>query len=142
MAKSKGKSRLAKADAIIEEQVEMIDDQLEVVEDMLKPYAKIKERADRLRSARRALLGGSKVTGEGGTRLRQQDVKEFLTEHPGATPSQVAEKFGVKQPTVSQHLQRGKDERFLTDGDGHWWVRDPKAGINTYEDIQAKEEED
>jgi DNA-binding CsgD family transcriptional regulator len=140
MATKKGKSRLAKADAIIEEQVESIDEQLEVVEDMLKPYAKIKERADRLRSARRALLGGSKVTGAGGTQLRQQDVKEFLMEHPGATPSQIAEKHGVAQPTVSSHLQRGKDERFITDGSGHWWVRDPKNGIHSYEDIQNQED--
>lgn len=135
MARTKGRTRLAKADAIIEEQIEVLDEQLAVVEEMLRPYEKIKERADRLRAARRALLGGSRLTGGGNTKVRQEDVVNFLKEHPGSAPGQIAEKFGVTQPTISSHLYRGKDERFLTK-DGRWWNRDPKNGLNTADDIE------
>lgn len=136
MSKTKGQSRLAKADQIIAEQVEALDEQLEVLEKMLAPYERIKERADRIRAARRALLGGSRTTGEGGTKLRMEDVTQFLKENPGSSPAVIAEKFGVSQNTVSSHLYRGKNQRYLTK-DGMWYLRDPKNGMNTEDDIDG-----
>jgi DNA-binding transcriptional ArsR family regulator len=135
MAK-KGQSRLAKADKIIEDQVEALDEQLDVLEEMLKPYERIKERADRIRAARRALLGGTRTTGEGGTKLRMEDVTAFLRDNPGSTPGVIAEKFGVTQNTVSSHLYRGKGQRYLSK-DGNWYLRDPKNGMNTEDDIDG-----
>lgn len=137
-----GKSRLALADKIIEEQVEVIDDQLDRINAMLRPYEELKERANRLQAARRALLGGNRLTGAGGTRLRKEDIIEFLKDNPGSSPSQIAEKFGVASPTVSSALYRGKtDGRYLSK-DGRWYLRDPKSGLDTEDDLPDHEDED
>jgi len=141
--KSRVRQKIDQADKIIEEQVEVIDEQLERVQRMLRPYEQLKDRENRLRAARRALLGGSKSTGEGSGKLRQEDIVEYLKNHPGQTPGQLAEHFGVTQTTVSSHLYRGKGERFLAK-EGRYYLRDPKAGINTVEDLDEAyiEEED
>lgn len=138
---SKGQSRLAKADQIIEEQTEAIDQQLAVLDKMLEPYDRIKERRERLRKARSALLGGTGTTGAGTTKVRREDVRDFLIENPGATPGQLAEALHTTQTNISSHLHRGRDERFITDGESHWWIRDPKNGILTYDDIKEQEED-
>jgi len=132
---AKGQSRLSKAQAAVEESVEMIDEQLADLEKLLRPYERIKEEIDKLRAARRALLGGSKMTGSGGSKVRQEDVVGFLKENPGSPPGIIAQALGVPQPTVSSHLYRGKDERFLSKN-GNWYLRDPKSGINTVDDIE------
>lgn len=132
---AKGTTRLKEAERIVQTQVEQIDDEITKLEKYLRPYEKIKAEIDKLRSARRALLGGSKQTGAGSTKLRQQDIVEFLEQNPGASPGQIAEAHGVTQSTVSSHLYRGKGERFLTK-DQRWWNRDPKNGINTADDIE------
>lgn len=139
MASKKGNSRLAKAKAAVALSVETIDEQITELEKYLAPYETIKGEIDKLRRARSALLGGSKLTGAGTTTIRQQDIVEFLKENPGSTPGQIAEKFSSKQPTISSALYRGKNERFLTDENGHWWVRDPKNGVNTIEDIDKED---
>jgi hypothetical protein len=133
--------KVAQVDKIIEEQVEAIDEELEKVQRMMRPWEKLKDREGRLRAARRALLGGSRSTGEGGSNLRQEDIVGYLRENPGSVPAQIAQHFGVTQPTVSSHLYRGKNERFLSK-DGHWYLRDPKSGINTVEDLDGEEEDD
>lgn len=136
--KTRGTTRLKKAEARVQERVDQIDDDITELETLLGPYEKIKAEIDKLRSARRALLGGSRMTGEGGSKIRQQDIVEWLTEHPGSTPGDIAKALGTRGPTVSAHLSRRKGERFLTKN-GKWWNRDPKAGINTPDDIPEEE---
>lgn len=137
---SKGEERLSKTEDLVEDQLESIEETIAKVELMLAPYDNIKERLERLRRARSALLGGSHSTGGGTTRVRREDIRDFLIENPGATPGMIAEGLGSTQNNISTHLHRGKEERFLTDGHSHWWVRDPKSGINTYQDIKDQEE--
>lgn len=137
MATKTGKSRLAKAEGIVQSQLEMIDDNITELEKMLTPYEKIKAEIDKLRSARRALLGGNRLTGGGGSRIRQEDVVEYLAQNPGSAPSDIAEALGTTQPVISSHLQRGKDERFLTKNK-KWWLRDPKEGLKTADDIEEE----
>jgi DNA-directed RNA polymerase specialized sigma24 family protein len=131
------RKKLAEADNIIEEQIEVINEQLEKVQRMMRPYEQLKDRENRLRAARRALLGGSSVTREGNSQIRKEDIVEILKETPGMAPGQIAQHLGVPQTTVSSHLYRGKDARFLSK-DGRWYLRDPKAGINTSDDIEEE----
>lgn len=136
--KEKKKTASAFADSIVEEQVDSIDEALERINGRLKPYEKLIEKRNALMAARRALLGGNRSTGAGGTRLQQEDVVRFLLENPGSTPTQVAEHFSVPYSTVAGHLYRGKNERFLG-RNRQWWVRDPENGLNSVEDIDDGE---
>jgi DNA-binding transcriptional ArsR family regulator len=125
---------------LVDEQVALIDEQLEELERRLAPYKKHLEVKQQLLSARRALLGhGPRTTGGTTTRLTLDDIVAYVKDHPGITPGQMAEHFGVSQNTVSSHLYRNKD-RFLNK-DGRYWIRDPKAGLNVVEDIEDDEDE-
>lgn len=122
-------------DGILEE----IDSEIENINKKLRPYDALIEKRNELTAARRALLGGSKLTGgSGGTQVRQEDIVRFLNENPGSSPSEIATHFNVNAPLISSHLSRGKNERFLT-VDKKWWVRDPKNGLNTADDIDTEE---
>jgi ribosomal protein S24E len=123
--------------SIIDEQVVSIDEALERIELRMKPYAKLAEKKNQLLSARRALLGGNRTTGAGGTRVTLEDVTDYLKEHPGSVVSSIAERFGVTQSTVSSHIYRNKD-RFIKK-EGRYFLRDPEAGIDTADDIEEDE---
>ena len=122
------------ADALIQEQVDQIDEAIERIEARMAPYEKLATRRDQLRAARRALLGGTRSTGAGSVRLRQEDIVEFLKKNPGSPVSAIASHFSVAAPTVSSHLYRGRDERFLKKND-NWYLRDPEAGMDTEDDV-------
>lgn len=134
MASKKGRSRLRRAQAVVGERVAQIDDDIKDLEKLLRPYEKIKEEIDKLRSARRALLGGSRMTGAGSSKTRQEDVVEFLETHPGSSATEIADALGTNQSAISSHLYRGRDDRFITK-DKKWWVRDPKNGLDSADDI-------
>lgn len=121
------------AEETIQGQVDGIDEALEGIEKRLSKYQELIDAKNKLLSARRALLGGNRLTGAGGSRLTLDDVTGFLKEKPGSAPGQIAERFGVTQPTVSSHLYRNKD-RFIKK-DGRYWARDPEAGLDTADDI-------
>jgi DNA-binding transcriptional ArsR family regulator len=136
------KKRVVKFDpqALLDEQVALVDEQLEDLEKRLAPYKKHLEVKQQLLAARRALLGhGPRTTGGTTERLQLADIVDYATNHPGTTPGQMAEHFGVSQSTVSSHLYRNKD-RFLNK-QGRYWVRDPKAGLNLVEDIEEDDED-
>lgn len=106
----------------------------------MKPYQKLADAKTQLLAARRALLGhGPRMTGGTTTKLTLDDVLGYLKEHPGSAPGQIAQRFGVAQTTVSSHLYRNKD-RFIAN-EGRYWARDPKAGINTVDDIEEDDDE-
>jgi hypothetical protein len=124
---------------LLDEQVALIDEQLEEIDRRLAPYKKHLEVKQQLLSARRALLGhGPRTTGGTSDRLHLEDILDYLKTNPGAAPSQVAEHFSVSQPTVSSHLYRNKG-RFINK-DGRYWVRDPKEGLDTAEDIEEDDD--
>lgn len=124
--------------SLIQEQVTNIDEAIESLEKRMRPYEQLNAKKQQLLSARRALLGGNRTTGAGGTRLTMDDVVGFLKEHPGSSPSNIAERFGVSQTTVSSHIYRNKS-RFIKK-DGRYWARDPKNGLNTEDDIEEDAE--
>jgi len=129
------KINLAKlAEETVQGQVESIDEALEGIEKRLSKYQELIEAKNKLLAARRALLGGNRVTGAGGNRMRLEDILDFLGSNPGASPGQIAERFGVAQTTVSSHLYRNKT-RFINK-DGRYWVRDPENGLDTADDIE------
>jgi DNA-binding transcriptional ArsR family regulator len=136
------RKRVVKFDpqALIDEQVGLIDEQLEELEKRLAPYKKHLEVKQQLLAARRALLGhGPRTTGGTTQRLTLDSIVDYVKDHKGVTPGEMAEHFGVTQNTVSSHLYRNKD-RFLNK-DGRYWVRDPKSGLNLVEDIEEDDEE-
>lgn len=128
---------MASAKQIVKDMVEEIDQKVAELDKRLVKYDRIKEQRDKLMAARRALLGGSTLTGAGGTRIRITDIKEFLVKHPGSPPSVIAEHFRVPVTRINSHLYRGKDEMFLNK-DGKWWARNPKKGLNTEDDIEEE----
>ena len=81
------------------------------------------ERA-RLLSARAALTGRASVGPSRGRRISQDDIAEFLAEHPGSWPAQIAEALGVPVTNISAHLYRGKGERFARLENG-WHLHSP-----------------
>jgi hypothetical protein len=125
--------------SIIDEQVVSIDEALESIERRMKPYEALNAKKQQLLSARRALLGGNRTTGAGGTRVTMEDIVGFLNDNPGSLPSAIAERFGVGQGTISSHLYRNKD-RFIKK-DGKYYVRDPEAGVDTADDIEEDDDE-
>lgn len=126
--------------SVIDDQVFSIDQALETIERRMKPYAALAEKKQQLLAARRALLGhGPRTTGGTSQRLHLEDIIQHLKEHPGSSPGTVAEHFGVTQTTVSSHLYRNKD-RFVSKG-GLYYNRDPKAGINTADDIEDEDDD-
>lgn len=127
--------------ALLDEQVAQIDEALEEIERRMQPYARLNEKKQQFLAARRALLGhGPRTTGGTSQRLHLDDIIDYLKENPGSTPAQIAERFGVTQPTVSSHIYRNKS-RFLKKDD-KYYVRDPKAGLNTPDDIEGDEDDE
>jgi hypothetical protein len=96
-----------------------IDAELRRVERRLAPYQRLQAERERLLTARAAL------TGEGGRpagRVSQEQVAEYLREHPGSLPAQIASGLKVPVTNVSAHLYRGKRDRFERRKDG-WHVK-------------------
>lgn len=124
---------------LIDEQVEQIDEAIDQIEARMRPYEALALKKQQLLAARRALLGtGSRLTGSN-NRLTLDDIIQWVGANPGSPPSQIAEHFGTAQSTISSHLYRNKD-RFINKG-GRYWVRDPKAGLDTADDIDEEDDE-
>ena len=126
---------MPKAADLIQQQIEGIDENIATIERSLKKYDQLKVERDKLRAARRALTGGSRLTGGGGNQIRQEDIVGWLNDHPGSSLTQITDAVGGTSTQISSHLSRGKNERFLN-SQGLWWVRDPKNGLNTVEDVE------
>lgn len=122
----------------IESIIEEIDEKIKFVEAKMRPYEQLNQKKQELLAARRALLGGSRLTGGTSTRVRQEDVVAFVRENPGKTPQVLADHFGATYQAVYAHLQRGRNERFLFNPkDSGWYLRDPKNGVNTVDDLDG-----
>lgn len=127
---------------LIADQVESIDEAIAQIDKRLAPYEKLAQKRLQLLSAKRALLGtGPRMTGGTTTRVTLDDILRLIKEKGGLLPSQVAQEMGVTQATISSHLYRNKD-RFVKAHDGRYYARDPKAGINTADDIEETEDDE
>jgi DNA-directed RNA polymerase specialized sigma24 family protein len=101
--------------AEIDERLKSLDEQLAAHEDLL-------DERERLRAARATLLG-EKPTGQ----ITQDQVADYLAEHPGSKPADIASALGVSAGRVSAHLYRAKTTRFLSRPDG-WYLRETRKG--------------
>lgn len=125
---------------LIDEQVAQIDEQIEQIERRMAPYQKLHDAKTQLLSARRALLGhGPRNTGGSTTSVTVDDLAQYVKDNPGLSPGQIAEHFGTKQATISSHFYRNK-QRFIAK-EGRYWLRDPKNGMNSAEDIEEEDDE-
>ena len=95
-----------------------IDRRLAQVERELAGHRELISERERLLRARAALTGEPATT-----QVSQDDVAEYLEEHPGARPGEIANALGVASGTISAHLFRGKRTRFVSRGGG-WYLRD------------------
>jgi hypothetical protein len=92
-------------------------------------YRELVEERNRLVAARAALRGERAPKGpsaSGGRRLSQDEVAEYLQEHPGSKAGDIARALDVPLTNVSAHPYRGKQSRFEARGDG-WHVREPAS---------------
>lgn len=140
--KSKAQEMLEYAEHVVQEQVENIDEALDKINKRLKVYESLIEKRNQLQAARRALLGGNTLTGAGGSRLRMDDVAEYVKENPGKGPTEIAEHFGVPYATAAGHLYRGTQAGRFINKDKKYWLRDPENGLDTADDIDEDQEDD
>jgi DNA-binding transcriptional ArsR family regulator len=103
-----------------------IDERLAAVDGELEAYRELVAERNRLAAARAALTGTRAPAGlsaSRGRRVSQDEIAEFLAEHPGSKAGDIARAFEVPLTNVSQHLYRGKQGRFEARGDG-WYLRE------------------
>lgn len=139
MAARKVKTLQQVADEMRESQLEQLDEQIADINKRLAKYDPLVELRNQLMSARRAMLGGNRSTGEGGNRLTMEEVVRVVRENPGLSAMDLAKIAGVGRTTIGSHLSRYNGDRFLNKNN-KWWLRDPKNGVNTVDDIDEDED--
>jgi hypothetical protein len=82
-----------------------------------------------LLAARAALRHEGAVPRARRRRVSQDDVADYLAEHPGCSPAQIGESLRVPTTTVSSHLYRGKNTRYERRLDG-WYLRSQGGGAH------------
>jgi hypothetical protein len=97
-----------------------IDERLKTLDTQLAAHEALLAERERLRAAKATLLG----EGPSG-QISQDDVADYLAEHPGSRPLEIADALGVGSGRVSVHLFRAKSTRFVSRGDG-WHLRSQK----------------
>ncbi len=98
-----------------------IDERLKGLDAQLASHEELVAERERLRAARATLLGESPAG-----QISQDQVADYLAEHPGSRPGQIAQALGVSSGRVSAHLYRAKSTRFISRSDG-WYVREEPA---------------
>jgi len=141
MAKSK---LLQYAEELVERALEgdvSLTDAIEDLNKRLEVYDEVKKYRDRLMAARRALMGtGNRMTGEGGTKITQDEVVQVFDEEGLSVAEIVALIPGSTDAQIRGHLNRGAGERFLKRAsDNRWFLRDPKNGINDVDDLPEED---
>jgi len=139
---------MAKTEQVDETIQGMIDDIQEQIKEIdnhkvVRAAQQLLAQKAKLQAAQRALMGaGSKTTaGDGGGRVTQAQVVANMDVGTVYTVEALAEKMGTTDVIVRGHLNRGRDERFISVDRGHWALRDPEAGFNSVEDLAVSEDE-
>jgi CRP-like cAMP-binding protein len=119
--------------------LEALDAEIEDLERKLAKFQPYIDELARLRKARAVMLDEKSLTGRprgnagGGAQMEQIIV--YLRENGSATTNELADHLGTTVGSVRAHLNRFKDERYRTNGDGKWHL------IGTEGD-DAEEEDD
>ena len=103
--------------------LEILDEQIEDLEERLKKAQPLIDELAALKRTRATLLDERRVTGGGGRRdaqLNMEQVIQDLRDNGASTPAEIAERVHVDVTIVRSHLNRYKDRRYATNGDGNW----------------------
>jgi len=103
--------------------IAQLDARLSELDRELQGMSELMAERRRLLSARTAITGERlAVSGSYVRRVTQDEVAEYLAEHPGARAAVIARDLGVPLTNISQHLHRGRNTRFERREDG-WYCR-------------------
>jgi DNA repair exonuclease SbcCD ATPase subunit len=104
--------------------LEALDEEIEELEAKLQKVQPLFDELQRLRKARSVMLDERSTTGKprgkNGGGAQMETIITYLREHATATTTELAEYVGTTVPTIRAHLNRYKDERYHTDGNGTW----------------------
>jgi hypothetical protein len=94
-------------------------EKLNEVDEQLEPYKELVEKQERLASALAALDGGKSLK----KRVKWEQVAEYVAEHPGSMPAEIAAALEVPTTNAQSHLLRNENTVFEKRKDG-WHVID------------------
>ena len=94
-------------------------EKLNEVDEQLEPYKELVEKQQRLSSALAALDGGKGIK----KRVKWEQVAEYVAEHGGVQPAEIAAALEVPTANVQSHLLRNESTVFEKRKDG-WHVID------------------
>jgi hypothetical protein len=92
-------------------------EQLNQIDERLRPYEELVEARRRVTSALAALEGQGTIK----KRLRWEQIAEYVAEHPGAMPAEIAAALEITGPNAHAHLSRNEGTIFERRGDG-WHI--------------------
>jgi DNA-directed RNA polymerase specialized sigma24 family protein len=88
-------------------------EKLNEVDEELEPYKELVEKQERLASALAALDGGKSLK----KRVKWEQIAEYVDEHPGSKPAEIAAALEVPTTNVQSHLLRNEGTVFKRVGD-------------------------
>jgi hypothetical protein len=94
-------------------------EKLNEVDEQLEPYKELVEKQERLASALAALDGGKSIK----KRVKWEQVADYVAEHPGVQPAEIAAALEVPTTNAQSHLLRNENTVFEKRKDG-WHVID------------------
>ena len=94
-------------------------EKLNEVDEQLEPYKELVEKQQRLSSALAALDGAKSIK----KRVKWEQVAEYVAEHPGSMPAEIAAALEVPTTNVQSHLLRNERTVFEKRKDG-WHTLD------------------
>jgi hypothetical protein len=102
-----------KTDGGLDDVRQSLVEKLNEVDEELEPYKELVEKQERLASALAALDGGKSIK----KRVKWEQVAEYVDEHPGSKPTEIAAALEVPTTNVQSHLLRNEGPVFKRVGD-------------------------
>jgi hypothetical protein len=101
----------------------VLDAQIEELEEKLVKYQPYFDELNALKRTRATLLDEKRVTSGGGranAQLTLEQMIQDLRDNGPSTAVESANRLGVDVTIVRSHLNRYKDRRYASNGDGRW----------------------
>jgi chromatin segregation and condensation protein Rec8/ScpA/Scc1 (kleisin family) len=103
-----------KTDGGLDDVRQSLIEKLQEVDEQLEPYQELVEKHERLAGALAALDGGNTIK----KRVKWEQVAEYVAEHPGSQPAEIAAALEVPAPNAQSHLLRNENTVFEKRKDG------------------------
>ncbi|HEY7935099.1 MAG TPA: hypothetical protein VID48_14875 [Solirubrobacteraceae bacterium] len=97
-----------------------LTEQIERLTEQLEPYQELVQARDRAEKALAALEGGKALK----KRVQWEQLAEYVAEHPGSKPAEIAAALEVPLANVHAHLARNQDTVFDKRQDGIYLKKD------------------